>query len=345
MSSYQYIFSIIVPTYNRADEIGELLNSLVHQTIDDSLFEIIIVDDGSTDDTEKIISNVKSKSGLNITFLKQSHKGPGEARNYGMQEAKGEYFLFIDSDCIADENWLNAYKGILETGERKPAGFGGPDRVLSTFSPVQKAIDYSMTSFITTGGIRGHSKKVISKYYPRSFNMGVHADVVKKIGGMGKLRHGQDIEFSHRIISTGEPVIKVDDAVVYHKRRMSIKKFFRQVFNWGVARINLYKIDKGMLELVHFFPAAGTIISTLVILLAILFQGIFIWFILFGIVVLILMGVHGIFKYKDYRTFFYIPIIVPTQIFGYGLGFIIAFVRRIILKQEEFTGFVKRYYK
>lgn len=345
MSSYQYIFSVIVPTYNRSNEISELLNSLVNQTLDDSFFEVIIVDDGSTDDTEKVVNNVIENSSINLRILKQNHKGPGEARNLGMQEAKGEYLLFIDSDCIADENWLASYKIRLEEETQKPAGFGGPDKVLPTFSPVQKAIDYSMTSFITTGGIRGHSKKGISKYYPRSFNMGVRKDVYEKIGGMGKLRHGQDIEFSHRILSTGEPVIKVDDAVVYHKRRVSIKKFFRQVFNWGVARINLYKIDKGMLEFVHFFPAAGTIISALVILLAVLFQGIFILFLIFGLAILFGMGIHGVFKYKDYRTFIYIPIIVPTQIFGYGLGFITAFIKRIILKQGEFTGFVKKYYK
>lgn len=345
MSSYQYIFSVIVPTYNRADEINELLNSLVNQTIDDSLFEVIIVDDGSTDDTEEIINRIQDKTSLNLSFLKQDHKGPGEARNLGMANAKGEFLLFIDSDCIADENWLTAYKTRLEAETQKPAGFGGPDKVLSSFSPVQKAIDYSMTSFITTGGIRGHSKKRISKYYPRSFNMGVRKDVYEKIGGMGKLRHGQDIEFSHRILSTGEPVIKVDDAVVYHKRRMSIKKFFRQVFNWGVARINLYKIDRGMLELVHFFPTVGTITVLLFILLTILYPEIFSWFILFGVIVLVMMGIHGVIKYKDPRTLFYIPIIVPIQIFGYGLGFIIAFIRRIIFKQDEFTGFVKKYYK
>ncbi len=345
MSSYQYIFSVIVPTYNRSNEVSELLNSLVNQTLDASLFEIIIVDDGSTDHTESVVANVNLNTSHNVTFLKQDHKGPGEARNYGMKEAKGEYLLFIDSDCIADENWLSAYKIALEEKKLKPAGFGGPDKVLPNFSPVQKAIDYSMTSFITTGGIRGHSKKGISKYYPRSFNMGVRKDVYEKIGGMGKLRHGQDIEFSHRILSTGEPVIKVDDAVVYHKRRMSIKKFFRQVFNWGVARINLYKIDKGMLEFVHFFPAIGTLTALLILIFTILYPSIFIWFILFGVFVLIAMGIHGVIKYKDFRTFFYIPIIVPTQIFGYGLGFITAFIRRIIFKQGEFTGFVKKYYK
>lgn len=343
MNNYKFIFSVIVPTYNRADEIIELLDSFEKQSIPKMDFEVIIVDDGSTDNTEKIINDYIANQKINISFIKQNHKGPGEARNLGMQNAKGNYFLFIDSDCIADENWLLAYKDAIKN--ILPAGFGGPDKVLPNFSPVQKAIDYSMTSFITTGGIRGSSKKKISKYYPRSFNMGVRADVVEKIGGMGKLRHGQDIEFSHRILNTGEPVIKVNDAVVYHKRRMSIKKFFRQVFNWGVARINLYKIDEGMLEAVHFFPAIGTLISIVTIILAIIFPKIFGWFILVGILILLLMAFHGVVKYKDLRVFTFIPIIVPTQIFGYGLGFILAFLRRIILKQNEFTGFVKKYYK
>ena len=260
-----------------------------------------------------------------------------------MANASGEYLLFIDSDCIADENWLANYKTAIK--DIRPAGFGGPDNVLPDFSPVQKAIDYSMTSFITTGGIRGHSKKKISKYYPRSFNMGIRADVYRKIGGMNQLRHGQDIEFSHRIISTGEPVIKVSNAVVYHKRRMSIKKFFKQVFNWGVARINLYKIDKGMLEPVHFFPAIGTIFSFSIIILAILIPKIFVPVLAAGIAVLILMAFHGIFKYGDTKVFIYIPVIVVTQIWGYGLGFITAFIKRIIFKKGEFTGFVKKYYK
>ena len=343
MNNYKFIFSVIVPTYNRADEIIELLDSLETQTISQNDFEVIVVDDGSTDDTENIISNYISNQKINISFIKQDHKGPGEARNLGMQKAQGKYYLFIDSDCIADKEWLSSYKSAVQGID--PAGFGGPDKVLPNFSPVQKAIDYSMTSFITTGGIRGSSKKKISKYYPRSFNMGVRADIVDKIGGMGKLRHGQDIEFSNRILSTGEQVFKVDSAVVYHKRRMSIKKFFKQVFNWGVARINLYKIDKKMLEPVHFFPALGTIISLSVLILTIILPHIFGWFIIIGVSALLLLAFHGILKYKDVRVFPYIPIIVPTQIFGYGLGFILAFTRRIIFKKDEFTGFVKKYYK
>ncbi|MEE9430933.1 MAG: glycosyltransferase [Melioribacteraceae bacterium] len=343
MLSYDILFSVIIPTFNRADEIQELLQSLSKQLLNKNEFEILIVDDGSTDNTQSVIDSIKKNSKLDIKTLHQDHQGPGEARNLGMKNAKGKYFIFIDSDCIADEHWLSAYK--KEVAEKDVAGFGGPDSVLPNFKPVQKAIDYSMTSFITTGGIRGHSKKKISKYYPRSFNMGVRADIVERIGGMGKLRHGQDIEFSNRILSTGEQIIKVADAVVYHKRRISIKKFFKQVYNWGVARINLFKIDSKMLEPVHFFPAIGTIISLTFILLAVLFPNIFLPFIMFGIFVLLVMAIHGVVKYNDIKVFPYIPIIVVTQIWGYGLGFINAFVKRIIFNKNEFTGFVRNYYK
>jgi len=343
MLSYDFLFSVIIPTFNRANEIQELLQSLATQSLDKNEFEIIIVDDGSTDNTQIVIESIKKNENLDIRTLHQDHKGPGEARNLGMENAKGKYFIFIDSDCIADEHWLSAYK--KEVDQKDVAGFGGPDSVLPNFKPVQKAIDYSMTSFITTGGIRGHSKKKFSKYYPRSFNMGVRADIVDQIGGMGKLRHGQDIEFSNRILSTGEPIIKVVDAVVYHKRRISIKKFFKQVYNWGVARINLFKIDSKMLEPVHFFPAIGTIISFGFIGLAILIPKIFFPFIVFGLFVLLLMAVHGVVKYNDLKVFPYIPIIVVTQIWGYGFGFINAFIKRIIFNKDEFTGFVRNYYK
>jgi glycosyltransferase involved in cell wall biosynthesis len=342
-SNPELLFSVIVPTYNRLNEIQELLASLEKQSLPKSLFEVLIVDDGSTDETIPYLERFLEKGALNLRYFRQDHQGPGEARNYGMREAKGKYFIFVDSDCIADPLWLEAYATAVS--DEEVAGFGGPDGVLSDFSPLQKAIDYAMTSFITTGGIRGHSKKKISKYYPRSFNMGVHRDVVAKIGGMNKLRHGQDIEFSHRILQTGGKVIKVAGAVVYHKRRTSISKFYKQVFNWGVARINLYKIDKGMLEPVHFLPFIGALLIFLVILLTLLFPKKLLPLWIAGMGMLLGMAFHGILKYKDIKVFPFIPVVVPTQILGYGIGFGFAFLKRVVFGKEEFTGFVKNYYK
>jgi glycosyltransferase involved in cell wall biosynthesis len=341
MAEFPYRFSVIVPTFNRLDEIRELLQSLERQTLAKEKFEVIIVDDGSTDETEAFVSGLIEAGTLNLSFYKQDHKGPGPARNTGMEKAKGEYYIFVDSDCIADENWLKAYDLALT---EPVAGFGGPDKVRSDFSPLQKAIDYSMTSFITTGGIRGSSKKKISKYYPRSFNMGVHADVYKKIGGFGTLRHGQDIEFTHRIRSQGKTV-KVMDAVVFHKRRTSLWRFFKQVYNWGVARINLYKINKGMLEFIHFFPFLGTSLIIAFLICLAIWPAVLLPFLAVGIGCLVAMGIHGIFKYKDIRVFAYIPFVVPIQILGYGLGFGGAFIRRVIFGGREKTGFVKNYYK
>jgi glycosyltransferase involved in cell wall biosynthesis len=197
MPSEDFLFSVIIPTYNRADEIGELLKSLIVQTLSPEKFEVIVVDDGSTDNTLGIIESFKINSDIRIAVINQDHKGPGAARNLGMKHARGKYFVFIDSDCIADPNWLSSFEEAVAVKE--VGGFGGPDGVLKDFLPIQKAIDYSMTSFITTGGIRGHSKKKISKYYPRSFNMGVRADIVEKIGGMGKLR---PVSYTHLTLPT-----------------------------------------------------------------------------------------------------------------------------------------------
>ncbi|RKY48598.1 MAG: hypothetical protein DRP86_06300 [Candidatus Neomarinimicrobiota bacterium] len=342
-NDYLYLFTVIIPTYNRLSEIRELLLSLRDQVFPVRDFEVLVVDDGSTDKTQEFVETFSKETSLNLRFIRQDHQGPGAARNLGMKHAKGKYFVFVDSDCIAHPRWLQAYADAVS--KQDVAGFGGPDRVRADFSPLQKAIDYSMTSFLTTGGIRGHSKKKLSRYYPRSFNMGVRADIVDKIGGMNDLRHGQDIEFSNRILATGEPVIKVDEAIVYHKRRTSVKKFFKQVFNWGVARINLYKIDNKMLEPVHFLPAAGTLFTALALLLFLLAPGFFWPLPALGILALFTMGLHGIIKYKDVRVFLYIPVIVPTQIFAYGMGFMQAYYKRVILKQDAFTGFVRNYYK
>lgn len=341
MHNYSFRFSVIVPTFNRLDEIRELLDSLEKQNFSHDAFEVIIVDDGSTDDTESFVAEKMEKGNLNLSFYQQDHKGPGPARNNGMQHAAGEYYIFIDSDCIADENWLKAFDNALK---EPVAGFGGPDKVRPDFSPLQKAIDYSMTSFITTGGIRGSSKRKISKYYPRSFNMGVHAETVKKTGGFGTLRHGQDIEFTHRIRRYGK-VIKVMDAVVFHKRRTSLWRFFKQVYNWGVARINLYKIDKGMLEPIHFFPFIGTVL-TVAFLVCFFIRPLVLWPLLAaGLGVLILMALHGVVKYKDIRLAVFIPLVVPVQVLGYGLGFGGALIRRVIFGGKEKSGFVKNYYK
>jgi glycosyltransferase involved in cell wall biosynthesis len=339
-------YSIIVPSYNRAEEIKELLQSFTNLQFPRERFELIIADDGSTDQTESVVREFQQATDLQIKFYRQENQGPGVARNMGMTKAQGEVFIFIDSDCTVAPNWLSAIDRALDS--EKADAFGGPDSFREDFPPLLKAINYSMTSFITTGGIRGHKKKSLGKYYPRSFNMGLRRHVYVKIGGFGTLRHGQDIEYSHRILQSGAKIIRIPDAIVYHKRRTSLKKFFRQVFNWGVARINLYLIDKKMLEPVHALPAIATAALFLLLLLSIKISPVWEFtklVLISGIIVLGASAIHAGISYKSVKVAFFTPFVMCIQIFGYGMGFITAFIRRVIFKKPAFTGFQKRYYQ
>ena len=335
------IISLITPTFNRANELTSLIESLSSQTIDSNLFELIIVDDGSTDYTENIISEHKKNISYSLVYIFHHNLGPGEARNNGLRYSKGNLILFIDSDCEADNKWLEIiYNEYLSN----PFDcFGGPDGSKGNFSLLQKAIDFSMTSFLTTGGIRGHSKKMLSKFYPRTHNMGITREVYEKIGGFGRLRHGQDIEYSNRIIKNKFSIRFISNALVYHRRRTSIKLFFKQVFNWGVARINLGKIDRNMLEPIHFIPALATSISLLLIISS-FYSYLGKYLILFCFSLLLVASIIGSIKKRNILIFFLLLIIIPIQVFGYGSGFISAFFKRFIFNQKEFVGYSKKYY-
>jgi glycosyltransferase involved in cell wall biosynthesis len=347
MNNIKYKFySIIVPSFNRVDEVTELLESM--QTLDfpHDAYEIIIVDDGSSDGTLNYLKEFKDRAPFNFSFYRQENSGPGVARNTGMENARGEFFIFIDSDCTVPVHWLTEIDKNLNT--HSADAFGGRDSFRHDFPPLLKAINYSMTSFLTTGGLRGKKGKKFAKFYPRSFNMGLSRELWQQIGGFGSLRHGQDIEFSNRILKSGAKVIFIDNAYVYHKRRTNIRRFYRQVYNWGVARINLYKIDPSMLEPLHTFPALVTLGLILVIILAVffkLFQGILIFLLLVAFLMLIYSMIDALRIYRESKPAFLLPVILPAQVFGYGLGFINNFIRRVLLGKEAKVGFRRNYYK
>jgi glycosyltransferase involved in cell wall biosynthesis len=343
--SHVNFLSVIIPSYNRKEEIQELLASLEAQELSKEMFQVLLVDDGSTDGTGEWIIEFQHKSALNVSFIRQDHQGPGAARNLGMANARGDVFVFIDSDCIAPANWLSIIKKVFDDDPQVRA-FGGRDDARADFPPLLLAINYSMTSFLTTGGMRGRKKR-LAKFYPRSFNMGLHRLLYEKIGGFGNLRHGQDIEFSNRIIKSGEKVIFLYEAVVFHKRRTSLRKFYRQVFNWGVARINLYKIDSAMLEPLHAAPAVAFLIFLIFTIAAVLLPAVFVLWkfaALAALFALLYSSVDAAVRWKNVKVGLLTPIVMPLQIIGYGLGFSIAFVRRVVFNQGEFTGFVKKYY-
>jgi GT2 family glycosyltransferase len=263
-----------------------------------------------------------------------------------MENASGDYFIFIDSDCSVPSSWLTEID--KELNKTQADAFGGPDSYRDDFPALLKAINYTMTSFLTTGGLRGKKGKKLAKFYPRSFNMGISKTLAGKIGGFGNLRHGQDIEYSHRIIQSGAKVVFIENAPVYHKRRTNIRRFYRQVFNWGVARINLYKINKAMLEPLHMFPAVVTLLSLAILCLA-LYSSFFRYILFGGVLLAALVIIYSVIDalrvYKQLKPALLIPVILPAQIYGYGLGFIYNYIRRILLKKGEKVGFRKTYYK
>lgn len=338
-------YTVIVAVYNRVDEVQELLQSAEKLDFDRKNFEFLFVDDGSKDSFQQFIENYKSESGLNIRAIYQENKGPGEARNNGMKNAQGEYFLYVDSDCMFPPHWLKEID--IEVVKNNFDAFGGPDTFHPSFSPLLKAINYSMTSLIGTGGTRGN-KKSVGKFYPRSFNMGIHRKIFENIGGMNKLRHGQDMDFSQRIYDAGYKVGLIPNAFVYHKRRTSLSKFYRQIFNWGVARINLAQKHPAMLKPVHLLPAMvvlGIVVLALFTLLVPSTAKI-LWSITgIGFALIILWAFfEALIKYKSLAAALLSPITLNIQVFAYGFGLIKALWQTKILGKEEARGFVKGYY-
>lgn len=244
-------YSIIIPVYNRPDEIAELLESLQAQTWKD--FEVLVIEDGSVNRCDLIVEKYKSE--LDLRYFYKENSGQGFSRNYGFERSKGEWFIVFDSDCIIPPQYLEVVDSFLNA--ELVDAYGGPDLAHENFTAVQKAISYSMTSFFTTGGIRG-GKKRIGEFHPRSFNMGISRRVFEETQGYILPRKGEDIEFSLRIVENGFKTALINEAFVYHKRRTNFLQFFTQLHFFGTARINIFRFYRKELKLVHFFPFVFT---------------------------------------------------------------------------------------
>lgn len=327
-------YSLIIPVYNRPDEVDELLQSLTAQTFRD--FEVIVVEDGSAVPCRDVLERYAGR--LDLHYYAKPNSGPGQTRNYGAERSRGEYLIILDSDCILPPAYLEAVEAGLKAA---PAdAFGGPDRAHSSFTPMQKAINYSMTSFFTTGGIRGGKKKM-DKFYPRSFNMGIRRDVYQALGGFSRMRFGEDIDLSIRIFKGGYRCRLFPDAWVYHKRRTDLKKFFKQVHNSGIARINLYKKYPDSLKPVHLLPALFTL-GTAVLLLGTPFCP---WspqpLLLYALLVL----ADSTAQNRSLRIGLYSIAAAYIQLIGYGTGFWRAWWNRCVRGRGEFEAFKKNFYK
>ena len=346
-------YSIIVPVYNRPDEVDELLQSLCEQTVKD--FEVIIVEDGSIKPCKDVCN--KYAGILSLHYYAKENSGPGQSRNYGAERANGKYVIILDSDVVLPSGYLQAIEE--ELAQQPCEAFGGPDAAHPDFTPVQKAISYSMTSFFTTGGIRGGKAK-LDKFYPRSYNMGIRHDVYLELGGFSKMRFGEDIDFSYRIVEAGYKPRLFPEAWVWHKRRTDFRKFFRQVYNSGIARINLEKRHPGTLKLVHLLPTVFTmgVIALLLLFVCGLMMSSFgsievkpkghqlcqlalLPLALYSLLIVIDSSIKNKSLYVGLLS---IPAAF-VQLTGYGLGFIESWWKRCVLKQDEFQAFEQTFYK
>ena len=300
-------FSIIVPVYNRPDEINDLLKSLDQQT--DKDFEIVIVEDGSTVRCGKQCESFKKS--IRIKYFYKDNEGRSIARNYGMDRADGDFFIFVDSDCILPPDYIASLKKAIA---EKPADcFGGPDAAHESFSDTQKAINYAMTSFLTTGGIRG-GKMSMEKFTPRTFNMGFSRKVWEKVGGFREM-FSEDIDMSTRIRLAGFSITLYPDVAVFHKRRVNFKKFWRQVHVFGMSRITLQLLYPGSMKAVHWLPALF-VVGALAMLIGACFCK---WLILPLIIYILALWIWGVGA-------------AMVQLSGYGTGFIRAYVWKILLR-------------
>ena len=351
-------YSIIIPVYNRPEEVNELLQSLTKQTYRD--MEVIIVEDGSTVTCESVVRNYAGK--LQLRYYTKENSGPGMTRNFGAEHSQGDFLIILDSDCVLPAGFLQAIED--ELMRKDCDAWGGPDRAHDGFSSVQKAINYSMTSFLTTGGIRGGKKQMDKKFYPRSFNMGIRRSLYRQLDGFSSMRFGEDIDLSLRIYKSNANCRLFPDAWVWHKRRTDFKKFFRQVHNSGIARINLMKRHPGSLKLVHLLPAVFTlgVFACLFLLLigggltaltlcpnVLIHYNLGMALTLAGLVPLLLFSfvvfVDSSFRNKSCKVGVLSIWASFIQLLGYGTGFLRAWWLRCVCgRNEELQAFKENFY-
>ena len=313
-------FSLIVPVYNREDEVEALLESLANQK--DKNFECIIVEDGSPLPCKEVCGKFADK--LDLKYYFKENEGRSIARNYGMDRADGDYFVFVDSDCVLPPDYFQQLRAELEKAYADC--FGGPDAAHESFSPLQKAINFAMTSFLTTGGIRG-GKIQLEKFVPRTFNMGFSKEVYEKVGGFREM-FSEDIDMSTRIRQAGFSPVLLRSVRVYHKRRVSLRKFWRQVHIFGMSRITLQLLYPGSMKIVHWLPALFVIFSIAMIVSAIFWIFAIVPLLLYFIVLFVAASI----SMKSIRLGAMAVVTSFIQLYGYGTGFIRAYIWKILLR-------------
>jgi len=329
------VFSFIIPVYNRPHEIKELLESFLNFE-GEHTFEIVIIEDGSSKTSEDIVNTFQSQ--LDIAYYYKANSGPGDSRNFGMQKAKGNYFIILDSDVILPSHYLIEVKKFLDKSYYDC--FGGPDAAHASFTTLQKAINFAMTSFITTGGIRG-GKQQVEDFQPRSFNMGLSKTAFLASGGFGKIHPGEDPDLALRLHKLGFNTTLIETAFVYHKRRISWSKFYKQVHKFGMVRPILNQWHPTSKSLVYWFPSLfslGLLIS--IILLPFNITLPLYLYAFYFVVVFILALISN----KSMTVAFQVMLAIVVQFFGYGYGFIKSTFNLVVLGKHPEEAFPQLFF-
>jgi glycosyltransferase involved in cell wall biosynthesis len=329
-------FSIVVPVYNRPGEMKELLESLDKQSCRD--FEVIVLEDGSTQTSEEVVRSFQGV--FPIEYTSKENSGPSDSRNQGIAMAKGEYVLFLDSDCIVPSGWLQSIANFLKLNP-SVVFFGGPDAAHEDFTPFQKAVSYSMTAFLTTGGIRG-GKKTVTRYYPRSFNMGVKREAALALNGFDTgMRFGEDLDFSMRLEKAGHASALISEAWVWHKRRTKVRSFFKQIFNSGMARVALHLRHPGSLKPTHLLPTA----FFLGLMGAILLSPWCLWPLYFYGTYLLFVAIDAAWVFRNPLLGMMAVWATLIQHSAYGSGFLSGLWKAYVKKQMPGGAFKESFYK
>jgi cellulose synthase/poly-beta-1,6-N-acetylglucosamine synthase-like glycosyltransferase len=321
--------SVIIPTYNRKGELQTLLHSLSNQTFPANHFEVIVIDDGSTDGTREWLLEHKNQYGVAVSLYDQEHSNPGTARNKGMVQARGAIFAFIDTDCIPQPEWLEHLTNPFRMEE--VGAVGGSEMIKESDPLLMRCFHYLMTASLTTGGLRGKKGKRLANFYPRTFNMAISRKAYQVAGSFKEMFYGEDLDLSYRIKQKGFALLYEDSARVYHKRRSTVAQFVRQLFNMGKARVTLARLHPGSLEPLHVLPAAALCFFMLLACLAVFWQPALTFFRVcctVGMLFLIILGTDASLKLHSLKAFFSVPFLFVCQQSSYGLGFISSLIHR-----------------
>jgi len=319
--------SVIIPTYNRKSELEQLLLALARQTLAPGSFEVIVVDDGSRDGTREWLDEHKHGFGFPFSWFAQEHRGPGAARNLGMGKASGDIFVFIDTDCIPQPDWLQQLIKPFASGT---VGAAGGREIINEHDPLlMRCFHYLMTAPLTTGGMRGKEGKRLARFYPRTFNMAISRKAYEATGGFKSMYHAEDIELSFRIRQAGFELLYQGRAQVYHRRRNTVAQYARQLFNMGKARVTLARLHRGSLEPLHVMPALLVVVALFLALLPAWLNAapaILLPCSAAVLIFLVILAIDSVLRLRAPQAFFIVPFLFILQQGAYGIGFLLSLI-------------------